>query len=264
MPGKLDGASPASGEWFTMFPKPENSRQICVREAREILLKYDSTLKYSDVDFDFRDFGVPKTVIYVDTKQKLHFYMDDIFSMYSAHKLSPLILHAIRWHEGYEDTMYPKNANWTIMSRPEFLGKMRRKFNKKYELAETAVPAPELLSCLDDILADVRKNSKRMSNYIINHPVKISWRSKTKNPAKMGVADTDTFTGRVFLDPILAQAPPYVRMYVLLHEVSLIKNYDWTRYAVDKDKHKKQMSYYHIAPKAKEYIKEHGWRMKDE
>lgn len=247
-----------------MFPTPENSRQICIRNAREILLKYDSTLKYSDVDFDFRDFGTPKTVIYVDSKQKLHFYMDDIFSMYSAHKLSPLILHAIRWHEGREEYMYPENANWTLLCRPEFMRRMAKKFNYKYGVAETVVPAPELLTCLDTMVEAATKLSPQLMRFAKSRPIKISWRSVTKNPRKMGVADTDMFTNRIFLDPIVAQAPPYVRVYVLLHEVALIKYYNDRTYSVNKEKVNNKMARFGISDDATAWIEEHEWRIKDE
>lgn len=231
---------------------------------RNYLLRQDPCLDYADIVFDFRDFNEPKSVVYTDGKQVLHIYMDSGFSQYSAHKLKPIAIHLMKWHEGLVPTMYPENI-WTILSRPEILPTLKHKFDVYYGVPPKSWVEPEDLKLYRESIIDLLENNHpRMYKFLVKYDVKVSWRKAPKDLLKIPIADTDPYTNRIFLDPAVATAPEMVGMYILRHELAVIKDFNYSSLKADKVQLSKTMHETKAGSLARNYMLENGWWFKYE
>ena len=231
---------------------------------RKYLLRQDPCLDYADIVFDFRDFNEPKSVVYTDGKQVLHIYMDSCFSQYSAHKLKPIAIHLMKWYEGLVPTMYPENI-WTILSRPEILSTLKHKFDVYYSVPPKSWVEPEDLKLYrEDIIDLLENNHPRMYKFFVKYDVKVSWRKAPKDLLKVPIADTDPYTNRIFLDPAVATAPETVGMYILRHELAVIKDFNYSSLKADKAQLSKTMHETKAGNLARNYMLENGWWFKYE
>ena len=243
------------------FPK-QNPIERQKSFLKQYLLAQDPCLDYADIVFDFRDFNEPKSVVYIDGKQVLHVYMDSCFSIYSAHKLKPIAVHLLKWYEGSVPTMYPENM-WAMLSRPELLPALKHKFDVYYKVPPKTWVEPENLKIYrEKITALLRERHPRMTKYLDKSNILISWRRMEKDTTKIPIADTDPYGNRIYLDPVVSTAPEAVGMYILRHELAVIKDFNYSSLKANPRKVKQTLCQSKANNDARNYMIEHGWWFK--